>query len=433
MSRRIAGALVALASIAAAAVLVLSVSASASPKVTHLTVTVWSDWSFIKDAANKYMKGHPNVKITVSAIPNEQYFYNLPRTLGTSGGPDITVLEVTGAGTPYRALVKQKALVDLRGVWAKQKLTKVMPPAVTRSYTEPSGARYAVNVDETMLPVVVYNQDVFKSAGLTPPKNHRVTKAQFDAYVSGLKDKGEIPMTDTWTTDAHHLFQQYLLSSCGATTYYALANSWQPSSKVSWNQPCVVRGINAEKALNDEGVFGSNPIITRDIAIGGFMSGKAGMMLTGTWIVSQLKTDAKFGWDWFLMPPVPGGQPTKWLLYSADGFGINAKSKNIAAAKDFLATVMSKSGQSQMLSAGRPPSRTDVTTAKGVAPQLLTMVKSMKTLGSETHILGIISPSDFQDVITADSQNVLLGKMTAQQFAQDLQKLAVKLRAKKLG
>jgi raffinose/stachyose/melibiose transport system substrate-binding protein len=432
MVRRSMRALVALVSLVAAAVLLTTVGASAASKKTEITVTVWSDWTFIQDAANAYMKSHPDVQIKVSAIPNEQYFYNLPRTLGTSGAADITVLEVTGAGTPYRALVKQGALLDLRSLWQKGGLVKAMPPAVTKSYTEPNGARYAVNVDETMLPVVVYNKDKFAQLGLKVPANHRVTMSQYNAYVSALKNESDIPMVYTWTTDGHHLFQQYLRSSCGAKTYYALAYSWKQGSKASWTQPCVVNAIQGEKDLNDAGVFGDNPMISRDVAIGDFMSGKAGMMLTGTWMVSQLKTDAKFKWDWFLMPPPKGGQPTQWMLYSADGFGINAKSQHKQEAQDFLSAIMTKQAQTQLLLAGRPPSRTDVSVPAGANPQLVQMVKSTKTLGADTHFIGILAPSDFQDAIVAGSQNVLLGKLTPLGLAQQLQQLAVKLRGKKL-
>jgi hypothetical protein len=58
------------------------------------------------------------------------------------------------------------------------------------------------------------------------------------------------------------------------------------------------------------------------------------------------------------------------------------------------------------------------------------MVKSMKTLGSETHFMGILAPADFQDVVVTGSQNILLGKQTPAGLAGQLQQLAVKLRKK---
>jgi ABC-type glycerol-3-phosphate transport system substrate-binding protein len=414
------------------AVLVVVVGASGSvlsASTQVLTVEVWSNWDFVQTAANAFMKAHPNVQIKISAIPGEQYFTSLPRTLGTSGGADITVLEVTGTGS-YQALVKQGALVDLRNMWNKMGLTRVTPAAVVKAYTQSNGARYAVNIDLTILPVVYYNKDLFAKLGIHAPTGHRVSLSQFYAITDKLKAQKYIPMTYDWSTGAHHLFQQYLLSSCGKTMYYALAASWKPRGpKVKWTNACVVSGIAAEKTLAQRGVFGGNPLIGYDIASADFIAQKAGMLLTGMWAVSQLVQQAKFHWDWFLMPPPPGGAPPQWLLYTADGFGVNAHSKNIPLAEEFLATMMTKQFQGSLLLAGRPPSRTDVAIPHGANPQLVQMVQSLTTLGSATHFIGILAPTDFQTVVESGSQQVLLGSLSPAGLATQLEQLAQKLRA----
>src|SRR3954447_26510805 len=130
--------LMALAACGIAAVAVAAGATSAAPRATtQLTVAVWSDWQFVQRAADAYTKTHPNVKIKVSAIPGEQYFASLPRTLG-SGGADITVLQVTGTGS-YKGLVDEHALVDLSSIWRKQGLTRVMPAGVAPSYVSADG------------------------------------------------------------------------------------------------------------------------------------------------------------------------------------------------------------------------------------------------------------------------------------------------------
>ena len=400
---------------------------SAAPK-QEISVAVWSNWDFVKTAADAFMKTHPTVSIKISAIPGEQYFSSLPRTLGTNGGADITALEVTSTGS-YPALVSEGGLVDLRSTWTSLGLARVTPPAVVSSYTSANGGRYAVNIDETILPVVYYNKDLFTKLGLSAPANHRVTLAQFNTLSDKLKSQSDIPMTSAWSTDAHHIFQQYLLSSCGDTKYYQLAASWKPNGpNVKWTDPCVVRAITAEKNLAQRGALGGNPIISYDVASADFIAQKSGMLLTGMWAVSQLQQQAKFGWDWFLMPPPAGGAPTKWLLYSADGLGVNAHSKNIPMAEAFLATMMTKQFQGSLLVAGRPPSRTDITIPQGANTQLVQMVQSLKTLGSATHFIGILAPADFQNAVVTGTQQVLLGSLSPAGFAAQLQQLAQKLR-----
>lgn len=415
--------------VAVAALVLVGGSGSVSSASTQvLTVEVWSNWDFVQTAANAFMKTHPNVQIKISAIPGEQYFTSLPRTLGTSGGADITVLEVTGTGS-YQALVKEGALVDLRSLWSKLGLTRVTPPAVVQSYMQSNGGRYAVNADLTILPVVYYNKSLFAKLGIHAPAGHRVTLSQFYAITDKLKAQKYIPMTYDWMTGAHHLFQQYLLSACGQSMYYALATSWKPNGpKATWTNACVVRGLAAEKALAQRGVFGGNPLIGYDVASADFIAQKAGMLLTGMWAVSQLQQQAKFGWDWFLMPPPPGGAPTQWILYTADGLGVNARSKHIPLAEQFLATMMTKKFQGSLLLSGRPPSRTDVAIPHGANPQLAQMVQSLTTLGSATHFIGILAPTDFQNTVEAGSQQMLLGSLSPAGLATQLQQLAQKLR-----
>ncbi len=402
-----------------------SVTSASSKKV--LTVAVWSNWNFVQTAANAYMKTHKNVQINISAIPGEQYFTSLPRTL-PNGGADITVLEVTGTGS-YQALAHEHALVNLRGTWDKMHLDKVTPKAVTKSYTSGGGARYAVNIDETILPLVYYNKSLFKKLKIKDPKGHRVSLSQFQAISNKLKASGHIAATSAWTTDSHHIFQQYLLSSCGKTMYYKLAKSWKKNGpKVKWTSPCVVRGLAAERALTKKGDFGANPLIGYDVASADFLAQKSGMFMTGMWAVPSLQTGAKFKWDWFLMPPPPGGRPTNWLLYSADGLGVNSHSKNRTLAENFLSTMMTRGFQSSLLTQGRPPSRTDISVPRNASPQLVAMVKSEKTLGTATHFIGILAPADFQNTVVTGTQEMILGTLSPAGLAKQLQTLAVKLR-----
>ena len=394
-----------------------------------LTVAAWSNFDFVKTAATAFEKTHPNVSIKINAIPGDDYFSSLPRTFGTGSGADVTVLEVGSTGS-YPALVKQGSLADLSDVWQSQGLAAATPESVTKAYTS-DGKQYAVNIDETYLPVVYYNKDLFKKLGLTAPDSSRVASMDdFFKITDALKADGELPLAYAWKTDAHHIFQQNLLSTCGDDKYLALAASSNQgaTATASWTDPCVVSAIQAFKTMADKGVFGKDPIIDGDVAGASFLSAKAGMMLSGTWQVSTLQQQAKFGWGWFLLPPA-GSNPTKWLLYPGDGIGVNAKSKNVDVAKEFVASMMTKDFQSSLLSAGRPPSRTDVTAPANAIPELVAIQKSIQTLGSQTHLIGILAPPDLQDTVVSDSQQVIQGSLSPQDMAQQLEDEAQQLRS----
>lgn len=402
--------------------------ASAATK-TVLTVEVYNNWGFVQTAANAFMKAHPGVQIKISAVPGEQYFSTLPRVMESGSGPDVTVLEVVLG--PYQALVQEGALANLNSIWKQDNLVAATPSSVTKNYTSSNGDRYAVNVDETILPVVYYNETVWQKLGLKAPVGHRLSLKDFNQDASALASKSYVPMSFGWTANAHHIFQQYLLSSCGDSTYYALANSWKTGgAKANWTQSCVVNAITAEQALVKNGTFGKDPLVNDDIAGADFLAQKSAMYLSGMWEVPTLQTTAKFKWGWFLMPSPPGGQPTKWLLYSADGLGVNAHlpSNVKSLAIKFVSSMMTKSFQSKLLALGRPPGRTDVVVPKSANGPLAQMVESEKTLGTAVHFVGILAPTAFQNTIENASEQVVLGSLSPAGMAKELQQTATQLR-----
>ncbi len=341
----------------------------------------------------------------------------------------MTILEVGSTGS-YPALIKEGALADLSDVWQSQGLNAATPASVKNTYTT-DGKQYAVNIDETYLPVVYYNKDLFTKLGLMAPDGGRVASMDdFFKITDALKNNGDLPLAYAWKTDAHHIFQQNVLSSCGDAKYLALAASSNAGAQAtaSWTDPCVVTAIQSFKTMADRGVFGKDPIIDGDVAGASFLSGKAGMMLSGTWEVSTLQQQAKFGWGWFLLPPA-GANPTKWLLYPGDGIGVNAKSKNVPLAKEFVSSMMTKDFQGSLLSAGRPPSRTDVTAPANAIPALVAIQKSITTLGGQTHLIGILAPPDLQDTVVSDAQQVIQGSLSPQDMAAQLEQQAGQLRS----
>lgn len=392
-----------------------------------LQIATWSDWGFLQDHADRYIEDNPGVTIQIDAIPGQEYFDNLPRTLGTPEAPDITILQVTQVGL-YRQLVEDGLLLDVSDIWESQGLEDVTPPAVVDTYTEEDGSRYAVNTGLTFLPAVYYNRDVFNELGLEAPDGERLgSYDELYEMADALEAAGYLPMTYNWE-EAHHMFQQNLQSSCGEETYVALGRSWQPGSdpSVSWTDECVVRAIQTYADLAEAGMFGPEPIMGFDVASAAFTSGASGMFTTGMWAVGQINDEAAFDWGWFLMPPVPEGEEeTRWVLWLADGLGVAANSDVPELAKDFLEYTMSQEAQSLM---PRPPSRTDVEPTE-VAPNLSEMIQSLDRLGTTTHFIQVLAPPEFQDVIQAGSEEVLLGSKTPEELAQELEDLAESLRS----
>jgi raffinose/stachyose/melibiose transport system substrate-binding protein len=406
--------------------------AQESPALSgDLRVAVWSDWQFVEAAARDYMDTHPGVSIDVQAITGQDYFDNMPRTLGTADAADVTVLQVTQTGT-YRPVVEEGLLMDVSDIWRSQDLDEAIPESVVEVYTEEDGSRYSVNVGLTYLPIIYYNKEIFDELGLQVEDGSRLESYdEFYAITEALAEAGVVPMSYAWARDAHHIFQQNLHSSCGDEGYQELGSNWRPGSEptLRWTDECAVRAIEQYAEMAERGVFGAQPVMGFDVAGATFTSGGAGMWMTGMWAIGQLRDEAEFEWGWFMAPPIPGGEETRWILWTADGLGVAANTQHPELAKDFLASLMTIEAQSQILTFGRPPARTDISVPPDADPAIVAMQESLDTLGTAVHFIQVLAPPDFQDIIQSGSEEVVLGTRSPEDLAQELEDLAESFRA----
>lgn len=399
----------------------------------EINVAVWSDWGFIERAAQDYMDTHPNVTIRVDAIPGVEYFQNLPRTIGTPDAPDISVVQVFSvADSPYQNIIASDDLVELSSIWDDADLENNMTPSTVENYTQDDGSRYAVDIGPTFGPVTFYNKDLFEELGIDVTDGGRIdSNAALLEISDTLSDAGLTPMTSPWDDEGHHKIQQMLVSSCGQEVYGEFATAWQDSgSAVDWTDSCVVNAIESLKEPVDKGLFGDNPILNRDVAMGAFLSQETGMLTSGSYLITNLTEQAEFDIGWFMPPPANGGDPTNWMLFTVDGLAINANSPHVEVAQDFLSTVVTQEFQSSMLSDGRPPSRTDVVVPEDADPMLPEMMDSFDTYGTVGHIVEMQTPVEYRTIMVEGMQEVLLGSLSPEELAQQLETLTSELRDK---
>lgn len=408
-----------------------SASGASGDEIT-LNVAVWSDWGFMQRAADAYTQENPNVTVQVDAIPSGDYFASLPRTLGTEGAPDITVAQVLPNG-PYQDIVQDGGFVDVSDIWEELDLENNMTDTAVDNYTQEDGTRWAVDVGPTFLPMTLYNKDLFAELGIEVEDGGQLESAEeLYAIADTLEAAGVTPMVYPWGgDDAQHYFQQIVLSSCGEDFYNSLGTAWRDDedSAAKWDDPCVINAIESLKAADDEGIYGQNPLVDRDVAQAAFLSENAGMFNTGMFVLPGIAEGADFEYGWFMNPPAEGGEPTQWVLFTVDGLAINAASDHVEEARDFLATVVTQEFQSSMLLDGRPPSRTDISVPDGAEPVLPAMLQSFEEYGTAVHIVQIETPIDYVAVIVAGMQEVLQGTTSPEELATRLEDLTTELRA----
>jgi multiple sugar transport system substrate-binding protein len=305
--------------------------AANAEKVNLSYLTHWSPESvaMLEKAATAYGKDHPDVSISVRAVP----FGDLLTTLRASGG---------GAGGATMASIYNAWLPDL----AKDKLIAPVPDAIGAGVKAdwPAGIVRAASTDgalygfpnEIDVYALNYNKAMFETAGIKAPPT---TWAEFlaDAKVLADKSKGQqgFGLINSWTAGVIHPFASLLASDGGQLVADGKPQLDSPAAKETFSlyEKLVKNGLS-------DPTMGTSDANTTGPFLDNFVSGKTGMIIMANWWESALKSGmgAKFG-DVATAPiPVgPHGDKSHSISYSWMTV-VNAKASPAEqkAAWDFL-------------------------------------------------------------------------------------------------
>jgi ABC-type glycerol-3-phosphate transport system substrate-binding protein len=305
--------------------------AANAEKVNLSYLTHWSPESvaMLEKAATAYGKDHPDVSISVRAVP----FGDLLTTLRASGG---------GAGGATMASIYNAWLPDL----AKDKLIAPVPdaigagvkadwpPGIVRAAST-GGALYGFP-NEIDVYALNYNKEMFETAGIKAPPT---TWAEFLADAKALADKSKgqqgFGLINSWTAGVIHPFASLLASDGGQLVADGKPQLDSPAGK----ETLALYEKLVKDGLSDP-MMGTSDANTTGPFLDNFVSGKTGMIIMANWWESALKSGmgAKFG-DVATAPiPVgPHGDKSRSISYSWMTV-VNAKASPAEqkAAWDFL-------------------------------------------------------------------------------------------------
>jgi raffinose/stachyose/melibiose transport system substrate-binding protein len=292
--------------------------------------TVW------KQAADQYMKAHPNVTIKITVLENEAFKAKLTTNMQAGNPPDI--FQSWGGGT-----LKEQADASL-----VQDITKptsswidTLNPAAVGLY-KVGDKQYGVPYNLGMVGVW-YNKALFKKAGIDAPP---ATWSEFLADVKKLKDAGITPIAvgekDKWP--GMFWWANLSLRVAGKD---AMAKAGEDGS---FNSPGFVKAGEELKKLIDMQPFQKSFLAAPWPGAGGeagTMAKKgAAMDLMGQWAPNEFNANTKdkkgLGEDlgWFPFPQVEGGAGQEGEQFGGgDGFAIGSKAP--PEAVDFVKFLVS--------------------------------------------------------------------------------------------
>jgi raffinose/stachyose/melibiose transport system substrate-binding protein len=293
----------------------------------------------MQKAVDAFNSANSADKITVTYFQNDAYKTKIKTAIGANQAP--TIIYGWGGGG-LKTYAEANQVEDLTG-WFDQNpdLKKKFFPSVFGAATV-NGKIYALP-NQYVAPIVLfYNKELFQKAGVQPPK----TWDDIMSLVKTFNGMGIAPFSlggqSRWTS---MMWLEYLLDRIGGPDVFKAIFEGKPNS---WMDPAVIEtGTKIQELVSADGFIKGFSSITADSQADQALlfSGKAAMMLHGSWTYGAMKKagqnfvqDGKLGFVPF--PTVAGGKgdPKNGVGNPAAYMSISSKAsdKEKESAKKFF-------------------------------------------------------------------------------------------------
>ena len=252
---------------------------------------------YIPNIVEAFMEENPNVKIELEPSTLE-YFESggLQLALKSGKGPDIIQLDCAPARMGL--LAKAGLLLPLDKFYAKYDWgDKFFSWAVEQGTY--GGIRYGLPHEVEFIGPL-YNKEIFANLGLTEPKTYK----EFTNILEKLKNADHDPPISLGVRDrtpGGWLFGNYIQACAGKEYFETILygnGRWDTKWMIraaSEMQNLVKQGyIDKQLALALKGEEADNEL---------WWTGKSGVFITGTWLMSDI-IEHSFSGKWFPLPPI---------------------------------------------------------------------------------------------------------------------------------
>ena len=390
-------------------------SSSASGPVT---LTIWENYgteqnaTALKNLAAAFHKQHPNVTVNVVSQPADNYFALLQAAAVSKTGPDLAVMW-TGLFT----LQYKDFLTNLQGKVPASALARIDPDALkwTSNDFNPSNGPYVIPL-ENQFYIGFYNKADFAKAGVTSvPTDWN----QLFAACQKLKAHGYLPMTygNGGQPLGAEFYPWYDMSYMMIGSYPV--SEWQKlySGQIPWTSSTNSAQLSTWAKLKSSGCTNSD-VLTKTNNLGDFESGKAAMMIDGTWDTQKFTTALGDKVAAFV-PPFSNSAIKGVVDFAGDGLSMTSYAKHPTQATQFLTFMTTPQAGTIVNAAGLIPAIKGMSTSNPVNQQMLNFV-SQDHLTAYPMLDNVVQP----EVVTTGSKvlpSVLNGTMTPSAALQNMQ------------
>ncbi|WP_344976879.1 ABC transporter substrate-binding protein [Salinactinospora qingdaonensis] len=367
-----------------------------------------------------------DVSAELTTYVNDAYKQKLQVAMGSPNAPDVFF---NWGGGNLAQYVNSDQVVNLSPYMEDDpELRESFLPSVL-DVAEIDGEYYGVPMLGVQPIVLFYNKQVFEDAGIEPPETYADLLDAIDTF----KEQDIIPVSlagaQGWT---ELMWLEYLTDRLGGKGVF---DAIAAGEEGSWQDPALLEALSMCRDLAERGAFGSNfSSIDYDNGSASSLlaSGKAAMMLMGTWELGtqtdrnpEFVESGNFAYTDFPTMEDGEGEPNAIVGNPSNYFSINSDTENEEAAVDFLTnTVTSDQYVEGLIEAGQVPA------VEGIEDQFSS--SDTPEFSEFTYNLVSDAPSFTQswdqavDPATAEAmltnlQQVFLGDTTPEEFGEAME------------
>ena len=422
------------AGVAVAAILATACSSSGGTSSSStsgpVTLTIWHNYgteqnaTALKNLATAFHKLHPNVTVNVVSQPADNYFALLQAAAVSKTGPDLAVMW-TGLFT----LQYKDFLTNLQGKVPASALARIDPDALKWTSNDFNAANgpYVIPL-ENQFYIGFYNKAAFAKAGVSSvPTDWN----QLFAACKKLRAAGYTPLTygNGGQPLGAEFYPWYDMSYMMIGSYPV--SEWQKlySGQIPWTSSANSAQLSTWAKLKSSGCTNSD-VLTKTNNLGDFETGKAAMMIDGTWDTQKF-TDALGSKVAAFVPPF-SDNPIKGVVdYAGDGLSMTTYTKHPTEAAQFLTFMTTPQAGAIVNAAGLIPAIKGMSTSNPVNQQMLNFV-SQDHMTAYPMLDNVVQPN----VVTTGSKvlpSVLNGTMSPSAALQNMQTTLGQLPADQRG
>ena len=258
-----------------------------------VTLTIWENYgteqnaTALKNLAKAFEQANKNVTVNVVSQPADNYFALLQAAAVSKTGPDLAVMW-TGLFT----LQYKEFLTNLKGKIPAADLARIDPNALkwTSDQFNAANGPYVIPL-ENQFYIGFYNKADFAKAGVTSVPTDW---SQLFAACTKLKKAGFMPFTygnggQPLGAEFYPWYDMsYMMIGAHPVT------DWQQlySGQIPWTSSANEAQLTQWAKLKSAGCTNSD-VLTKTDNLGDFESGKAAMMVDGTWDTQKFTAGAR--------------------------------------------------------------------------------------------------------------------------------------------